>query len=96
MNNKVEDFLDAINIGKLINKNEVAQKKDNKYIIAIIVCGIVAIVGIVSYTLYKTIAPRIQKRKLNSNKFRYDYDDDDFDDDFDLAFGSDYASDDED
>ena len=72
MNNKVEEFLNAVKLGELIHTKQEEEKKANKWLIIIAIVGIVLTVGIVAYTVYKV---------LTLDDFEDEYEDE-FDDGF--------------
>ena len=70
MNNKIEDFLNAVKLGELLHRKE--EKKKNTIVCILAVIGAIATVAAIAYAVYRYFTP----------DYLEDFEDD-FEDDFD-------------
>lgn len=79
MNNKVEELINAVKIGELMNKKE---DKNNKCIWIFAVIGAVVAIAAIAYGVYKFLTPDYEDDF--DDDFDSEFDDEFFDDDDDL------------
>lgn len=75
MNQKIEDFLNAVKLGELMHKNEAKEEKKNTFLCILAAVGVIAAIAGIAYAVYKYFY----------NDYLEDFDDDfeDYEDDYD-------------